>query len=294
MHPCVDILCDAAHEAVGGIDMIERIDEKIQLDDGRYMPGIGFGCYKMEGPTAYEAIQCALDTGYRLIDTASFYQNEEIVGRAVREAGVGREEAFVLSKIWPTEYSNPVQAIENSLKKLDLGYMDAYLLHWPAPDRDQHLRAYEAMLEYQQKELIRCVGVSNFEIEELLHLEKTFGQLPAVNQIELHPLMQRGELVDFCVQRNVAVMAWGPIFRGKISAQPVIEEIAAQHSKSMAQVTLRWHIQHGFIPLPKASQRAHILENSQLFDFALDEQAMQRLDALDCGQNLGRLHYDGE
>lgn len=256
-----------------------------ELLGGGKMPRVGLGCYKVTPDEIYNAVVWAAQAGYRHFDTAAFYENEEGVGRAVRECGVQREQLFVTTKLWPTAFPNPDKAIEESLRRLNTGYVDAFLLHWPGTDEHARLSAWEALLRRQQKGDIRTVGVSNFMVEHLESMLKRFDA-PAINQIELHPWYQQRTLTAFCAARSIAVTAWRPICRGEILQDPVLLAAAKHHGKTSAQVALRWQLQHGNIVIPKSAHKERIQENIALFDFTLDNDEMCAIDALECGRHF--------
>ena len=267
--------------------MAENIASRVELNDGCSMPQLGLGCFRSVGETGVNAVKWAAEAGYRHFDTATRYENEKDTGRGVRECGIGRGELFVTSKMWQTKFANPKAAIEFSLKELDVGYIDAYLLHWPGIDRDLRFKAWEEMLFYREKGLIKSVGVSNFQIDQLEDLIKEFGVVPVCNQIELHPWYQERELAGFCRDKGIQVASWGPIFRGHIGEVPLMDELGEKYGKSPVQVTIRWHLQHGFVVIPKSSDRGRIFQNADAFDFAISDEDMARIDALECGRNFG-------
>lgn len=276
--------------------MIQAISDKLLLNDGNKMPAFGLGCYKAKGDEIYRSVLWALETGYQMIDTATRYENEKEVGKAIADASVKRESVFVVSKMWPTSYSNPQKAIEFTLKEMKLEYLDSYLLHWPSTKESLRYKAWETLLKYQEKGYIKSIGVSNFEVTHLENLIKEFGVIPVVNQIELHPWYQQKEICEYCKKHNIFITAWGPIFRGHIAEVPLMNELALKYRKSPVQVTLRWHIQKENIVIPKSSNQERIQQNTQLFDFSIDKEDMEKIDALNCGKHFGddpKL-YDGE
>jgi diketogulonate reductase-like aldo/keto reductase len=274
--------------------MAGNIGIKLTLNDGNKMPQFGLGCFRSVGETGVNAVKWAAEAGYRHFDTATRYENERDTGRGIRECGVAREELFVVSKIWPTKFNDPQVAIEFSLKELDVGYIDAYLLHWPGTNRELRLKAWEQMLNYRQKGLIKSLGVSNFQKDHLEDLINEFDVVPVCNQIELHPWYQERELSAFCREKGIQVTAWGPIFRGHIDEEPLMFELAEKYGKSPVQVTLRWHVQKGNIVIPKSSNRGRIFENADIFNFTLLPEDMEKIDNLDCGKNFGDDPYTFE
>ncbi len=263
--------------------MTRDINTAQEIKRGVLMPRFGLGVFRaLPGDEVYNSIRWALDMGYRLIDTAAMYENEEDVGRAVRDSGLPREDIFVTTKLWIDDFDDAKSALEASLKRLGMDYVDLYLMHWPGTDESRRLRAWEAMLEQGSSGKIRACGVSNFMQDQLEQLMAGVGEVPANNQIELHPWHQQRELRKFCEAKGISVTSWGPIFRGHISEVPVMAEIGEKYGKSAAQATLRWHIQQGDINLiPKSVHKERIEQNMQIFDFELSEEDMAIIDAMD-------------
>lgn len=268
--------------------MIASIAQPVKLNDGATMPGYGFGCYKAHGDELAAAIDVAYGSGYRMFDTAAYYENEETVGAALKLF----PSVYLVSKIWPTEFSHPVQALDTSLKKLQRDFLDGYLLHWPGRDEKAMLNAWERLLREMEKGKIKTLGVSNCEIMHLEWLQRSFGHWPAVNQIEVHPFYQHRELCEFCQERQIAVTAWAPLGRGKNLENDTLEQIAAAVGKSAAQVTLRWHIQENRIPIPKSVHGERIVANADVFDFSLTPEQMAAIDALELPNEAGRTGKD--
>lgn len=249
------------------------IEEKV-LNDGLRIPLIGFGTYELNGERGVTSIKAAVDAGYRLIDSAFNYENEGAVGKAVRECSVPREKLLITSKLPGRHhaYNEALQTIEESLYRAGLDYYDLYLIHWPNPKTDRYVDAWQAMLEAKKRGLIRSAGVCNFLPEHLERLEKETGILPSVNQIELHPYFNQQEARNWNTEHGILTEAWSPLGRGnEILMNEVIQEIAAAHTKTVSQVILRWHIQMGTLPIPKAASLQHQVENISIFDFALTE-----------------------
>lgn len=268
--------------------MADISNTTILLNDGNKLPQIGLGCYKVPDNVTYQTVRWAIDFGYRHIDTATLYENEAQIGKAVRECGIAREQISVVSKLWPSAFTDPEKGIEYSLKQLDIDYIDVYLLHWPGLDESARYRAWEALLEYQQKGFIKSVGVSNFLIPHLEGLLCQFDTVPVINQIEIHPWSQKKELCSFCREKGIAVDAWGPIFRGHISEVTLLTDMAKKYGKSPVQLTIRWHLQHGNILVPKSAHQERILQNSQVFDFEISEFDMKKIDELECGKHFSQ------
>lgn len=253
------------------------------------IPQLGLGVFLVEPGETERIVADALETGYRHIDTASYYRNEAEVGRAVAASGIPRDEIFVTTKLWNTDQPRPREAFEESLDRLGLDRVDLFLIHWPQPERGEALGAWRSLIEIAQSGRASAIGVSNFEIEHLTELIDATGVVPAANQIELHPLHQRRELTAFCRERGIAVEAWGPLSQGKsdLLERPEVAAAAAAHGKTPAQVVLRWHVQQQRIVFPKTSRRERLVENADIFDFALSDAEVAAIDALDEQRGFG-------
>ena len=252
------------------------------LNNGVSIPVLGFGTWKAEnGEIAYQAVLEALKTGYRHIDTAAIYKNEESVGRAIQDSGIPREEIFVTSKLWNTNhnYGQARQAFKESLEKLGLDYLDLYLIHWPNPkplrENDQwkirNAEVWRAMEDLYQEGKIRAIGVSNFLPHHLDALLATAKILPAVNQVRLAPGVYQEEVVDYCREKGILLEAWGPFGQGELFDQEEVKEIAARHEKSVAQIALAWSLAEGFLPLPKSVTTSRIKSNLDCFGIELSQ-----------------------
>lgn len=272
--------------------MIEHISATVRLNDGADMPAFGFGCYKASGPELALAVREAVACGYRYIDTASYYGNEDTVGQAVRQSGQPRETLFVLSKIWPTDFDAPKQALDRSLGLLGLDYLDGYLLHWPGLDKARRLRAFEQLLREKERGRIRVLGVSNFLPVHLEELHEEFGFWPALNQIEVHPLFTQAQLCAFCAQNGIQAVSWSPLGRGRDMREPLVRDLAAALNKTPAQILLRWHLEKGLLPIPKSVHLERVRENSAFFDFRLSAQQVAALDGLELPHGQGRMGPD--
>lgn len=266
-------------------------DSKIVLNNGVEMPVIGFGVFKeKEGSEVINAVKWALGAGYRSIDTAKVYENEEGVGKAIRESGVPREEIFVTTKLWNTDqgYETTLKAIDESLAKLGMDFVDLYLVHWPTASGDRVLfesinkreDTWRAMEEIYKSGKAKAIGVSNYMINHLEEMKDYAKVMPAVNQIELHPFLYNPELINYCEQNKIAVEAHSPLVHGARLDTPAIVEIAQKYGKSSAQVLLRWDLQHGWITIPKSTRKERIEENINIFDFELSPEDMKVLDGL--------------
>lgn len=254
----------------------------VPLDNGLRMPQIGLGVYLVSDVAVCEAsVKSALEAGYRLIDTAVLYRNERAVGRAIRSSPVPREEVFVTTKLWPSQYGHEKArtAIDECLKRLDVGPIDLLLLHQPVGDVRGAWRALEEAVDAGR---VRSIGVSNFTVADLERLRTTARITPVVNQVELHPYWQQPELVPYLEQHGIVIEAWYPLGHGskKLLAEPAIVAAAAAHGTSAAQVVLRWHVQRGFVAIPKSTNPAHIAANLDVFDFVLTSAEMDAINAL--------------
>ncbi|WP_409274098.1 aldo/keto reductase [Neobacillus sp. SCS-31] len=262
--------------------------ETARLYNGVEIPYFGLGVYKVEEGTQVEAtVSEALRLGYRLIDTAALYQNEEGVGRAVRQSGIPRKEIFITTKVWNNDqgYESTLKAFETSLAKLGLEYIDLYLIHWPV--KGKYIETWRALERIYEEGKVRSIGVSNFNIH---HLEDVMGQSslkPAVNQVELHPALAQKELREFCGKNDILVQAWSPLARGRILADPVLTALAEKNKKTPAQVILRWHLQNGIAVIPKSVTPARLKENADIFDFELSTEDMELINSLDVGTRFG-------
>ena len=254
----------------------------VLLNSGYKMPLNGIGTYSLTGDVCYNSIRSALDSGVRLIDTAYMYNNEEEVGRAIRDSNVPREEIFVITKIYPTQYDNPEQAIEMALEKLDIGYIDMMLLHHPG---EGDVEAYKAMEKYVEEGKIRSLGLSNWYVEELEEFLPQIDIMPALVQNEIHPYYQENDVIPYIQSLGIVVEGWYPFGgRGHTSEllnDEVIVDIANNHNVSAAQVILRWNLQKGVVVIPGSSNPEHIKENTKIYDFELTIDEMNRINALD-------------
>lgn len=254
-----------------------------QLNDGKQIPVLGFGTWKAKnGEEAYQAVKTALELGYRHIDTAAIYQNEESVGKAIRESGIPREDIFVTTKLWNTchTYEEAFGALEESLKKLDLDYVDLYLIHWPNPIthreheawKERNREVWKAMEDLQTQGKIRSIGVSNFLPHHMDALLETARVLPAVNQIRLAPGVFQEEVVDYCRQKGILLEAWGPFGRGELFTHEIVLALAEKYGVSPAQILLAWSLAEGFLPLPKSVTPKRIADNLACFDIHLSQE----------------------
>lgn len=269
--------------------MTELNIPSITVHDGAKIPQLGLGVFKVETNETERIVLEAFETGYRHIDTASYYENEAEVGAAVAKSGIDRDDIFVTTKLWNSDQGRPYEAFNESLDKLGFDAVDLYLIHWPQPMFGEALGAWKALIDIAESGRAKSIGVSNFEIEHLEEIISETGVVPVVNQIELHPLHQRKELVEFCAKHDIKVESWGPLSQGKsdLLERPTLREIADAHGKTPAQVVLRWHVQQDRIIFPKTSRPERMIENAQLFDFELSAAEIAVIDAMDEQRNFG-------
>lgn len=256
------------------------------------MPELGYGVFRVdEGPELVEAVKTAIKKGYRSIDTAAIYGNEESVGQGVKEAIeeglVTRDELFITSKVWNAglSYDETIQAYETSLSKLGLDYLDLYLIHWPGDNKYQE--PWKALETLYKEKRVRSIGVSNFHVNHLEDLRNNFEVTPVINQIEFHPRLTQEEVRTYCEQHNIQVEAWSPLMAGELLNNETISGIADKYNKSVAQVILRWDLQHNVITIPKSMNEKRIEANINLFDFELTSEEMKQIDALNDNARSG-------
>ncbi|WP_237438678.1 aldo/keto reductase [Guptibacillus hwajinpoensis] len=262
------------------------------LNNNIEMPELGYGVFRVEqGQELVEAVKTAIKKGYRSIDTAAIYGNEESVGQgvnqAIEEGLVTREELFITSKVWNDglSYDETIQAYETSLSKLGLDYLDLYLIHWPGDNKYQE--PWKALETLYKEKRVRAIGVSNFQVNHLEDLRKNFEITPVINQIEFHPRLTQEEVRTYCKEHNIQVEAWSPLMAGELLDNETIAGIAEKYNKSVAQVILRWDLQHNVITIPKSMNEKRIEANIDLFDFELTSEEMKQLDALNDNARSG-------
>jgi 2,5-diketo-D-gluconate reductase A len=253
------------------------------LLDGNTIPTLGLGVYKVENEVAAPLVSYALQNGYRLIDTASMYENEAGVGQGIRDSGVPREEVVVATKFWMDGlgFENTLREFDKSLKNLRLDYLDLYLIHWPAPKRGfLYVESWKAMEKLKTEGLIRSIGVCNFHTHHIDEILKVAEHKPVLNQIELHPWLTQDKVLEYDKAHSIVTQAWSPLARGKILEEQMLADIGKTHGKSVAQVVLRWHIQRGIAVIPKSNSKERISENMDVFDFELSSEEVASISAL--------------
>lgn len=258
----------------------------VTLQNGNLMPQLGLGVYQVEdGDEVEHAVLAAIDAGYRSIDTAALYGNEIGVGQAIKRSPVPREELFITTKLWNDRqgYDETLKAFDESLKKLDLEYIDLYLIHWPSPKRGLYVETWKAFEKLYKDGKVKAIGVSNFHPEHLEKLRAETEIVPFVNQIELHPYHQQRENVEYAKAHGIHIEAWSPIGGGgaAVLQDPLFKELSEKYNKSPAQIVLRWHIQHDHIAIPKSVHAERIEENADIFDFELSPDDILAIDNLD-------------
>ncbi|WP_410642275.1 aldo/keto reductase [Amycolatopsis sp. lyj-346] len=262
----------------------------IELNNGVRMPQLGYGVFQVPDDETATAVKAAIEAGYRSIDTAAVYGNEKGVGQAIAESGIARDELFVTTKLWNAAqgYDSTLEAFDESMRKLGLEQLDLYLIHWPTPARDKYLDTWRAFEKLYTDGRVRAIGVSNFQPTHLERLLDVAEIAPAVNQVELHPYLQQRELREFDAKQGIATEAWSPLAKGgSLLGDPVVAELAVKHSRTPAQIVLRWHLQLGNVVIPKSVTPSRIAENFDLFGFTLTEEEMESLTPLDRGERTG-------
>ncbi|RIN31978.1 aldo/keto reductase [Staphylococcus succinus] len=264
--------------------------ENLNMLDGQVMPQIGFGTYKLNGTHGVHAIINALKQGYHLLDTAYNYENEGTVGRAIANSHISRDQIIVTSKL-PGRYQDydaALTAIQESIYRLNVEYIDLYLIHWPNPKQEKYIEAWKALIAAQKAGLIKSIGVCNFLPEHIERLEKETGILPAVNQIELHPYFNQKAMIQYHNEKGIITQAWSPLGRAsEVINDKDIATIAEKYNKTIPQIILKWHVQNGVVPIPKSTSISRQIQNKDIFDFYLENEDLDKIDALT--QQDGRL-----
>ena len=259
----------------------------IELAGGVEIPQFGLGVFQVPPEDTFENVTTAIAAGYRHIDTAKAYGNEAEVGQAVRASGLPREAFFITTKLWNDDHGDAVGALKTSLGRLELDHVDLYLIHWPAPGQDRYVEAWQGLIEAQQLGLVRAIGVSNFQAAHLRRIVDETGVTPAVNQVELHPLLTQPGLRREHADRGIVTEAWSPLAQGAALTEAAVTEIAEAHERTPGQVVLRWHVQLGNVVFPKSMTPERIEQNIDIWDFELSHDEMERIGALDRGERTG-------
>ena len=261
----------------------------IKLHDGNHIPQLGLGVWQASIDEARQAAVTALQVGYRSIDTAAIYKNEEGIGQALQETDVARDDIFVTTKLWNDDQLNAERALETSLKKLQLQSVDLYLMHWPCPQNDTYVQAWQQMIKLQEQGLTKSIGVCNFNEPHLKRLIEETGVSPVINQIELHPMLQQRTLHAWNALHQIQTESWSPLAQGGkgVFEQEVIKRLAQKYNKTAAQIVIRWHLDSGLVVIPKSVTPSRIAENFAVFDFRLEKSEMSEIAALDSGNRLG-------
>lgn len=263
--------------------MIDSLISTTTLHNGVEMPWIGLGVFKVQdGEDVVRSVKSALDAGYRSIDTAAIYKNEEGVGRAIAESNVPREELFITTKLWNADqgYDTTLKAFDESMDKLGLDYLDLYLIHWPLPSQGKYVETWKALEKLYKDGRVRAIGVSNFKIHHLEEIISNCEIVPMVNQVEYHPRFNQRELHEYCKKNKIQLEAWSPLMQGGLLDDPVLMEIAEKYNKSTAQVIIRWDLQTEVITIPKSTKPHRIAENADIFDFELSKEDMEKINGL--------------
>jgi 2,5-diketo-D-gluconate reductase A len=261
----------------------------IQLNDGNSIPQLGFGVFKVDPDETERVVSDALEVGYRHIDTARAYDNEAGVGAAIAASGLERDELYITTKLWNSDQGRitALDAIDLSLAKLQLDYVDLYLIHWPSPHRGLFVDAWLALEEIRESGRAKSIGVSNFKPHHLQPVLDAGTIVPAVNQVEFHPYFQQRDVATFNAEHGIVTESWGPLGQGALVYEPAVSAIAAEHGKSLAQVILRWHVQLGHVVIPKSTHPDRMAENLDIFDFELNDGELATITMLERGGRLG-------
>ncbi|GIP46231.1 putative oxidoreductase YtbE [Paenibacillus sp. J45TS6] len=267
---------------------MKHVQDTTTLYNGVKMPWLGFGVFKVkDGEEVVEVVKTAIQAGYRSIDTAKAYNNETGVAQGIRESGIAREDLFITTKVWNGDqgYESTLAAFEASMERLGLEYLDLYLIHWPV--KGKYKDTWRALEKLHKEGRIRAIGVSNFQIHHLEDLMTDSTIKPAVNQVELHPLLTQTELREYCSKHQIQIEAWSPLGQGNLLEHPLLQDIAAKYSKSPAQVILRWDLQNGIVTIPKSVTPQRIRDNADLFDFELTTEEIERINQLNENKRFG-------
>jgi 2,5-diketo-D-gluconate reductase A len=263
--------------------MTENAVPTVGLNNGTQIPQLGFGVFKVDPDKTNRIVRDALDVGYRHLDTAKIYHNEEGVGHAVKESGIDRGDLFITTKLWNNDQTDALTAFDKSLARLGTDYVDLYLIHWPTPEKDTYLDAWRSLEKILESGRAKAIGVSNFNIDHLERLIAETEIVPAVNQVELHVDFQQAELRSYAADKGIAIEAWGPLGQGRINDSPELAAIAEAHGKSVPQAIIRWHLDVGNIVIPKSNNKERMAENFDVLDFSLSASEVASIASLDRG-----------
>ena len=263
--------------------------ERMSLLDGSSIPALGLGVYKVDNADAATLVQHAISVGYRLVDTASMYENEEGVGEGIRQSGLPREEIQIATKFWLDDlgYENTLKACWRSLERLGVEYLDLFLIHWPAPKRGLYVESWKALETLKRDGLVKSIGVCNFHAEHIDQIREHGGELPVLNQVELHPWLTQDPLRAYHAAHGILTQAWAPLARGQVLEDPVLVQLAGEYGVSVAQVVLRWHLQRGVAVIPKSNSTERITQNSQVFHFSLTPEHVAEISHLNRDYRTG-------
>ncbi|MCM3135082.1 aldo/keto reductase [Paenibacillus polysaccharolyticus] len=268
--------------------MMKHVQDTTTLNNGVKMPWLGFGVFKVkDGDEVVSAVKTAIEAGYRSIDTAKVYNNESGVAQGIRESGIAREDLFITTKVWNSDqgYESTLAAFEESMQRLELEYLDLYLIHWPV--KGKYKDTWRALEKLYKEDRVRAIGVSNFQTHHLEDLLMDATVKPAVNQVELHPLLTQTELRDYCSTHEIQIEAWSPLGQGNLMEHPLLQDIAAKYGKSPAQVILRWDLQNGIVTIPKSVTPERIHANTELYDFELTAEEIEQINGLNEHKRFG-------
>ena len=269
--------------------------KNIKFNNSIEMPMIGFGTYKITDKEELKtSLKNAINAGYRKIDTAQVYQNEHLIGEALKEIDIDRKELFITTKIWNTKqgYNSTRESFEESLKKLDMEYVDLLLIHWPGQDTERCIETWRALEHIYQSKKARSIGLSNFEIPHLKNIFAHCTIAPVLNQLEIHPLLTQKELIQYCREHHIVVEAWSPIARNKLADNEILIKIAKKYNKTVNQIILRWHLENDLVSIPKSSNKERIEENINIFDFSLEKEEISQIDSLNINERIGPNPFD--
>ncbi|MDQ0230023.1 aldo/keto reductase [Metabacillus malikii] len=269
---------------------MDNLQSTTTLHNGVKMPWFGLGVFKVEeGNEVINSVKTAIELGYKSIDTAAVYGNEDGVGKAIAESNVPREELFITTKLWNSNqgYESTLQAFEESMNKLKLDYLDLYLIHWPVPELNKYKESWKALEKLYKDGRVRAIGVSNFKEHHLKDLMADCEIKPMVNQVEYHPRLTQSSLHSFCKENQIQLEAWSPLMQGQLIDHPTLQEIADKYNKSTAQVILRWDIQNEVVTIPKSVKPHRIKENANIFDFELNSEDMEKINSLNENHRVG-------